>query len=36
MTFQLTVLCHQPDDTVAFDEHYGSTHAPSAPSPRVA
>lgn len=30
MTFQLTVLYHQPDDTAAFDAHYESTHAPLA------
>lgn len=30
MTFQLTVLYHQPDDTAAFDSHYESTHAPLA------
>ena len=30
MTFQLTVLYHHPEDTVAFDEHYESTHAPLA------
>jgi len=30
MTYQLTVLYHQPDDPAAFDEHYESTHAPLA------
>lgn len=30
MSFQLTVLYHQPDDTAAFDSHYESTHAPLA------
>ncbi len=30
MTFQLTVVYHQPDDPNAFDEHYESTHAPLA------
>lgn len=30
MTFQLTVLYHQPDDTAAFDAHYEATHAPLA------
>ena len=30
MTYQLTVLYHQPDDTAAFDAHYESTHAPLA------
>lgn len=30
MTFQLTVLYHQPDDPAAFDAHYESTHAPLA------
>jgi uncharacterized protein (TIGR02118 family) len=28
MTFQLTVLYHQPKDPVAFDAYYESTHAP--------
>lgn len=30
MTYQLTVLYHQPDDTAEFDSHYESTHAPLA------
>ncbi len=30
MTFQLTVLYHQPDDPAAFDAYYESTHAPLA------
>jgi uncharacterized protein (TIGR02118 family) len=30
MTYQLTVLYHQPDDPAAFDAHYESTHAPLA------
>jgi uncharacterized protein (TIGR02118 family) len=30
MTFQLTVLFHQPDDPAAFDTHYTWTHAPLA------
>ncbi len=30
MSYQLTVLYHQPDDTAAFDAHYESTHAPLA------
>ena len=30
MTYQLTVLYHQPDDPAAFDAHYTSTHAPLA------
>ena len=30
MTFQLTVLYHQPDDAAAFDAYYESTHAPLA------
>ena len=30
MTYQLTVLYHHPEDTVAFDEYYESTHAPLA------
>lgn len=28
MTFQLTVLYHQPEDPAAFDAYYESTHAP--------
>jgi uncharacterized protein (TIGR02118 family) len=28
MTFQLTVIYHQPEDPAAFDAHYESTHAP--------
>lgn len=27
MTFQLTVLYHQPEDPAAFDAHYDDTHA---------
>jgi uncharacterized protein (TIGR02118 family) len=30
MSYQLTVLYHQPDDPAAFDAHYESTHAPLA------
>jgi uncharacterized protein (TIGR02118 family) len=30
MTFQLTVLFHQPKDPAAFDDYYRSTHAPLA------
>ena len=30
MTYQLTVLYHQPEDTAAFDAHYETTHAPLA------
>jgi len=30
MSYQLTVLYHQPLDPVAFDEHYESRHAPLA------
>jgi len=30
MTYQLTVLYHQPEDISAFDAHYESTHAPLA------
>ena len=30
MSYQLTVLYHQPDDTAAFDAHYESVHAPLA------
>ena len=30
MSYQLTVLYHQPDDTAAFDAHYQSVHAPLA------
>ena len=30
MTYQLTVLYHQPEDPAAFDAHYESTHAPLA------
>ncbi len=30
MTYQLTVLYHQPADAAAFDAHYESTHAPLA------
>jgi uncharacterized protein (TIGR02118 family) len=30
MTYQLTVLYHQPGDPAAFDSHYESTHAPLA------
>ena len=30
MTFQLTVLYHQPEDPAAFDAYYESTHAPLA------
>ncbi len=32
MTYQLTVLYHQPDDPAAFDAHYESAHAPLASS----
>lgn len=28
MTFQLTVLYHQPKDPVAFDAYYEATHVP--------
>ena len=30
MTYQLTVLYHQPEDPAAFDAQYESTHAPLA------
>ncbi|MGI9157893.1 MAG: EthD family reductase [Marmoricola sp.] len=30
MTFQLTVVYHQPDDPEAFDAHYETTHVPLA------
>lgn len=30
MTYQLTVLYHQPEDPAAFDAHYESKHAPLA------
>lgn len=30
MTYQLTVLYHQPDDVAAFDRHYTENHAPLA------
>lgn len=32
MSYQLTVLYHQPEDPAAFDEHYESRHAPLASS----
>jgi uncharacterized protein (TIGR02118 family) len=28
MSFQVTVLYHQPDDTAAFDRYYDETHIP--------
>lgn len=30
MSYQLTVLYHQPEDPAAFDAHYESRHAPLA------
>ena len=30
MTYQLTVLYHQPEDPAAFDAYYASRHAPLA------
>jgi uncharacterized protein (TIGR02118 family) len=30
MTYQLTVLYHQPDDAAAFDRYYDETHIPLA------
>ncbi len=30
MTYQLTVVYHQPTDPEAFDRHYAETHAPLA------
>ena len=30
MTYELTVIYHQPEDPEAFDAHYETTHAPLA------